>query len=65
MPKTMSFYTDIAYLDITNKIAVVKFLESNQTDIVVNCATCTNANKAEEETEMGDRIYHLAIRELV
>ncbi len=58
------FYTDVAELDITDKVAVSTYLESEKIDIVVNCAAYTNVEKAEDDSDMADRINHLAVQNL-
>ncbi|MGB4659593.1 MAG: dTDP-4-dehydrorhamnose reductase [Mobilitalea sp.] len=53
------FYTDVAELDITNQEAVLRYLESNKINIVVNCAAYTNVDKAEDDKEKADLINHI------
>jgi len=58
------FYTDLPELDITDKSAVSAYMESNDIDIVVNCAAYTNVDKAEDDKEKADKINHLAVQNL-
>lgn len=58
------FYTDLPELNITDKSAVSAYIESNDIDIVVNCAAYTNVDKAEDDKETADKINHLAIQNL-
>ena len=43
------FWTDYDELDITDQIAVNKFIHYNEIDIVINCAAYTNVDKAEDD----------------
>lgn len=58
------YYTDVAELDITDKSAVTKFMNTHQISTVVNCAAYTNVDKAEDDIDMADLINHLAVRNL-
>ena len=51
---------DTVYLDITNRDAVRLICESEQVDVIVNCAAYTNVDKAEEDTRMADLLNHQA-----
>ena len=54
-------FTDVKDLDITNHTAVASFIESNQINVIVNCAAYTAVDKAESEPELSDAINHLAV----
>lgn len=58
------FFTDVSELDITDKSAVTAYLESNNIDIVVNCAAYTNVDKAEDDKENADLINHIGPKNL-
>lgn len=58
------YYTDLPELDITNKTAASTFLESNEIDIIVNCAAYTNVDKAEDDKETADLINHIGVKNL-
>ena len=51
---------DTVYLDITNRDAVRLICESEQVDVIVNCAAYTNVDKAEDDMQMADLLNHLA-----
>ena len=40
---------DTVYLDITNRDAVRLICDSEQVDVIVNCAAYTNVDKAEDD----------------
>ena len=44
--------TDYDTLDITNKVAIEKFIENKNIDIIINCAAYNNVDKAEEEPDV-------------
>ena len=51
---THTYYnTDVAELDITDKQAVLKFVDKNHIDGIVNCAAYTAVDKAEENEELA------------
>ena len=54
-------FTDVKDLDITNYIAVAAFIESNNINVIINCAAYTAVDKAESEPELSDAINHLAV----
>lgn len=49
-------FADIDSLDITDSVAVKRFIEENSIDIVVNCAAFTAVDKAESSEEACIRI---------
>ena len=55
-PKHPYFFTDIAELDICDKVAVSAFVEANAIDLIVNCAAYTNVDKAEEDEATAMKI---------
>ena len=57
-------FTDVAELDITNKDAVMAFVEEHKVDIIVNCAAYTNVDKAEDDEATAELINATAVRNL-
>ena len=58
------FFTDANELDITDKKAIESFIETNQIDVIINCAAYTAVDKAEEDEELADKVNHLAVKYL-
>ena len=48
--------TDVADLDITDEKAVIKFVEKNKPEYIVNCAAFTAVDKAEEVYDLAEKI---------
>lgn len=59
-PQFNYFFTDVAELDICNEQAIQAYVEEHAIDCIVNCAAFTAVDKAEEQTELCDRLNHLA-----
>ena len=57
-------FTDVAELDITDKSAVMTFVEQNKIDVIVNCAAYTNVDKAEDDEAIAELINATAVRNL-
>ena len=57
-------FTDVAELDITDKEAVMAFVEQHDIRIIVNCAAYTNVDKAEEDEATAELINAMAVRNL-
>lgn len=53
-------FTDVAELDICDIEAIERYVVDQAIDCIVNCAAYTNVNKAEEDTELCDKLNHLA-----
>ena len=51
---------ETVYLDITNRDAVRLICESEEVDLIVNCAAYTNVDKAEDDMAMADLLNHQA-----
>ena len=66
LPKTdaIYFFTDIEELDIKNKEDVRHFVDSNQIEVIINCAAYTDVNKAEEEPDKAEQINTHAVANL-
>lgn len=57
-------FTDVQELDITNKDAVMSFVEQNGVNIIVNCAAYTNVDKAEDDEVTAELINATAVGNL-
>lgn len=53
-------FTDVVELDICDIEAIECYVVDHAIDCIVNCAAYTNVNKAEEDTELCDKLNHLA-----
>ncbi len=58
------FFTDRESLDITDEKALELFCSENLINIIVNCAAYTAVDKAEDETQLADKINHLAVKQI-
>ena len=56
-------FTDVAELDICDIEAIERYVVDHAIDCIVNCAAYTNVNKAEEDTELCDKLNHQDIKE--
>ena len=54
------FNTDGQELDITNREAIVKFVDEHEVDGIVNCAAYTAVDKAESNEQLCDLLNHVA-----
>ena len=59
-PQHSYFNTDVAELDITHEAAIVKFVEDNEIDGIVNCAAYTAVDKAEDNQELCRKLNTVA-----
>lgn len=59
--KDKYIFTDVAELDITDAVAVDRFVASEKLDVIVNCAAYTNVDKAEDDEQAADLINHKAV----
>lgn len=50
------YFTDIEELDITNFIAVNKFINDNNIDVIINSAAYTAVDKAEDEPSLAEKV---------
>ena len=55
---------ETVYLDITNQAAVALVAESENVDLIVNCAAFTNVDAAESNLSMADLLNRKAVRNL-
>lgn len=54
-------FTDVEDLDITDPVALTKYVREHHVETLVNCAAYTNVDKAEEEEPVADKLNHLAV----
>ena len=59
-PQHSYYNTDVAELDITDEAAIVKFVEDNEIDGIVNCAAYTAVDKAEDNQELCRKLNTVA-----
>ena len=59
-PQHTYFNTDVAELDITDREAILQFVDENQVDGIVNCAAYTAVDKAESNVELCDLLNRVA-----
>lgn len=57
-------FTDVGELDVTDKEAVQGFCLKNAVDIIVNCASYTAVDRAEEEEEIAMKVNASAVENL-
>ena len=57
-------YTDVAELDITDRVAVNAFVEAHDVDAIINCAAFTDVDRAEDEPVLAERINAGAVANL-
>ena len=54
------FFTDVAELDITDAVAVLRTVEERRIDVIVNCAAYTDVERAEEDEPTAELLNHKA-----
>lgn len=57
-------FTDVAELDITDKSAIISMMETENINLVINCAAYTNVDKAEDDFDTANLINNTAVRNL-
>jgi len=57
-------FTDKNTLDITNEEAINNFAETNNINVIINCAAYTAVDKAEDDKVNADKVNHLATKYL-
>lgn len=63
-PQHHYFFTDVQELDITCREAVLRFVQDNHIDVIVNCAAYTNVDKAEEDEATAQLINATAVENI-
>lgn len=58
-------FTDIKELDITNKEALINYVEKHKPDFIINCAGYTAVDKAEKEKQSAIRLNSLAVQNII
>lgn len=58
------FFTDVEELDITNKTAVLNYVQDNQIELIINCAAYTAVDRAENDEPVARLINALAVLNL-
>lgn len=64
LPKNSVIFTDQEELDITDRQAVLDFVEKNKPEVILNCAAYTNVDGCEENQELANSVNHLAVAHL-
>lgn len=59
------FFRDLPVLDICNSKQLARFFTENSIDTVINCAAYTNVDKAEEDTEIAEKVNATGVLNLV
>lgn len=59
------FFTDIAQLDITNYEDILKYIQKNDIQAIINCAAYTAVDKAESEEPLAYKINASAVKNIV
>lgn len=57
-------FTDIAELDITDKLAVFQFITTNKINTIINCAAYTAVDMAEDDFDNCNKINQIAVANL-
>jgi dTDP-4-dehydrorhamnose reductase len=58
------FFTDRDELDITDELAIKRFVKVNNIDTMINCAAYTAVDRAENDKKNADLINHIATKYL-
>ena len=54
------YFTDVEELDITDRAAIYKFVETNNISVIINCAAYTAVDKAESQAEFCNLLNNIA-----
>lgn len=63
-PENNYFFTDIQELNITNKADIAEFVNTNNINIIVNCAAYTAVDKAEDDIDLCYAINYDAVKNI-
>ena len=58
------FHTDVAELDITDAVAIDRYVTDNQINAIINAAAYTAVDKAEDDVDMAYKLNRDAVRNL-
>jgi len=58
------FFTDRSDIDITNKDNIKDFCQTNNINVIINCAAYTAVDKAESDMENADLVNRKAVKKL-
>lgn len=58
------FFTDKSNIDITNKDNIKAFCQTNNINVIINCAAYTAVDKAESDIENADLVNRKAVKKL-
>lgn len=64
LPDAAFLFTDVAELDITDSVAIDKFISENNITHIINCAAYTAVDKAEQDVELCNKINRDACENL-
>lgn len=63
-PQYNFMFTDVDSLDITDKSELIDFVTGNDIRYIINCAAYTAVDKAEDETQLCEKINATAVKNL-
>lgn len=63
-PQYNFMFTDVDSLDITVKSELIDFVTGNDIRYIINCAAYTAVDKAEDETQLCEKINATAVKNL-
>lgn len=63
-PEYNFMFTDVDSLDITDKDELIDFVTGNDIRYIINCAAYTAVDKAEDDTELCEKINATAVKNL-
>ncbi|MEE1183703.1 MAG: sugar nucleotide-binding protein, partial [Paludibacteraceae bacterium] len=63
-PQYNFMFTDVDSLDICDKAMLLDFVQGNDIRYIINCAAYTAVDKAEDETELCEKINAKAVKNL-